>query len=161
MAEVKRIAHKIVYAVETTIGSDPAYTAIANIKAINDHELSRDNVDVTCLANTVGSLWPHPILKVGEIKLTLFWDEADTATQGKLAAYMEVDPQPANTAQLQHQIYFPFGGGTFASKLTGDITKTYTGWIKTLGETVYEVGNEVTRDVTIKITSIPSTALTA
>jgi len=142
---IKRVAHKIEYHLEQIAVPD-AFTQIANVKAINDHELSRDEVDVTTLADDVEDVLPHPILNLGELKLTLFWDEANLTTQGLLEDSVETAP-PTYTDFAKHKLVFPFADGT--------VTKIYEGWIMSLGEVVYDIGNEVTRDVTIQVTAIP------
>ena len=145
---VKRIAHKVEYHIEQILTPD-AYTQIANVKAINDHELTRDEVDVTSLADDVEAVLPGPILNLGELKLTLFWDEANTDTQGLIEDSIET-ANPTTTDFAKHKLVFPFADGT--------VTKIYEGWVKSMGEVTHEVGGEVTREIVIQVTTIPVTS---
>ena len=114
-----------------------SFTDIGGVSAIVDPGLSREAVEVTDLDDTVGQNLPSPVLEVGDLKLTVFWDEADTAGQGLLE-----DLLVAGTTSIDHQITLPLASGT--------ITKTYSGWVKELGEVNYEVKGVVSREVTIE-----------
>lgn len=136
----KRVAHKIEYRVDHD--SDTTFTKIASVKRIVDPSKTRDPVDVTDLDDDIEVGEPSPVVKLGDLKLQLYWDEADTAGQGLL------EDLHASAAIVNHQIYFPF---------TTPITKQMAGWVKELGEATYEVKGEVMREVTIHVTSMPAT----
>ncbi len=141
----KRIAHKIEFHVDHD--EDATFTQIASIRRIGDAGKSRDAVDLTCLADDIDMMEPAPTLTLGDCTLTLFWDEADTTGMMLLEDIIDTLPTGTSAPSVPMKIVFPFSDGT--------ITKTFNGWVKELGEASYEVKGEVTRDVTIHLTSIP------
>lgn len=139
----KRIAHKISLEMETSAG---VFTKLANVKKIGDPGKSRDAVEMICMDQTVEQSFPSPTLKLGDATLQLYWDDGDANHQLIDAS---IDTAPVYTSELdlpQFRLVFPFAT---------PITKTFRGWLKELGEVSYEVKNEVMRDITIHVNTIP------
>jgi len=133
----KRIAHKIELYHETT--------KILNLKKIGDPSMSREAVNVDCLDTDISTDLPHPVLVVGDLQCVAYWDEADT--NHTAIAGLLTGTQPEITDMPDFKIKFPFGK-----------ERAFKGWVKELGEAPYEVGGEVLRDITIRITSLPVTS---
>ena len=118
---------------------DSTFTKIAGVKSITDPSKDYDMVDITDLDDVVEQMEPSGVKKMGELKLTLYWDQADTSGQGLIETLYN------NKTKVNHQIKLDFSDGA--------ILKTYAGYVKMLGEVVHTVKGEVLRDVTIQPTS--------
>lgn len=133
----KRIAHKTAL----YVGS----TKLANVRSIGVPSLSREEVNLNCLDTEVAINLPNPVLDVGDVNFQLYWDEADSDHQSLEALISDPD-QPTDIAGCEDfKIVFPF---------STPIEKEFKGWIKELGETNYEVGNEVVRDCVITVVDL-------
>ena len=143
MATIKRVAHDVEYHIDIAGGT--SFTEVACIKTIEDAGQTRTKVDMTCMSDSVMQNLAAPILEMGDIKLTLFWDEADATSQGLLEDAIE----QTYTTVPNHKIVFNFP--------LGDVTKTFLGFVTEMGPVQYDVGSEVTRDVTISTSVIPTT----
>lgn len=142
----KRIAHKIEIHVDEAGGT--SFTKLLSVKRITDSGLERESVNMDCLDSIIEDNHPSPILKIGDVGLQVFWDEADTDHQ-RLVTLINADPQPLIAARPAFKIVFNFAT---------PIEKTFRGWVKSLGETPYEVKGEVMRDVVLVVTTKPVTA---
>lgn len=140
----KRVAHKTELWVDAAGGT--TFVKLANVKKIDYPGGSRDNVDVTCLDNDIDTGLPSPTMTLGDMAITLYWDEADTAGQGLLQTLLDgvTDPDPA--AQPNWKIVLNFAT---------PIARGFHGWVKELGSVSYEVKTEVSRDATIHVTTKP------
>jgi hypothetical protein len=137
----KRIAHKIELWVDDDL--DTTFEQIAQIKKIGYPKRSREAVDMTCMESDIADNQPSPVLDVGDVPFTVFWDEADVD-------HLRLDALVDSGAIVKFKVVFPFADGT--------ITKTFDAWVKEMGETPYEVKNEVMRDGILTLTTKPVTS---
>jgi len=137
----KRVAHKITLTANAVL--------LGGVRSLSGPGHSRDIIDVTDLDADITVPWPSPVLELGECTFTLFWDREDTAGHVALELLL-TDPLAAGsdprTKIKTFIITFPFG---LVPK------QTFSGWIKDAGALSFEVKGEVTRDLTVQVTSIP------
>ena len=140
---VKRIAKDIELHVDQ-IGDEANFDKVANIMSVTDPSLERDAVNMTCLDDDIQNDAPSPVLRVGEVNLSLYWDEADDDVTGqRILEKLLVN----NYEAAKFRITCNF--------TDTPITKTYEGFIQSLGEVNYEQGGvPVQRDCVLNITSV-------
>lgn len=144
----KRIAHKIELFWDEAGGTN--FTKLCNIKKITGVGFELEEVDLNCLDVDVDQAGPSPIVKLNDVQLQIFWDDADAEHQlfeGMICNPPE--PQSDPTLYPSFQLRFPF---------TTPITKTWHGWLKSLPGSEYEVKNEIMRDAVIRVNTKPVTA---
>ena len=139
----KRIAHNITLHVDHN--NDGTFTKFANIKQITDPSKSRDAIDVTCLEDDVEQSEPSPVLKIGDLKFTLFWCDDDADLVGSVDGMID-----GGSPTVNWQIRIPYP--------TGQVTREIEGWLKEAGEIDYSVKSEITRDVVVCVTGIGTDA---
>lgn len=137
----KRIAHRI--------GLLYDGVKIANVKKIGDPGMSRDAVEMICMDQEVEQSFPAPTLKLGDATLQLYWDDADANHQMIESKIITLPEYELVTDLPVISLVFPF---------STPITKSFHGWLKEIGEAPYEVKNEVMRDITIHVNTLPTRA---
>lgn len=139
MAFVKRIAHQITF---THTGTG----AFSNIRSVTAYSPSRDEVDMTVHADDVEDIQQSPILRLGEVTITVLWDRVST----EFIALEDLCTAPPASPPASEEFVIGYPAG-----FTALTTHTFNGWVKSLGPINHEIGGEITRDITIQVTSIP------
>ena len=137
----KQIAHKIELHVDEQGGT--SFQKLSGLMKVEDPSEGRDAIEMTDFDDDIEIGWPAPISKLGDLKVSLFWDEADTDQQRLRTLARE--PQPnANS--------FP----AFEIRLTTLGRKTtMKGWVKELASTTYEIKGKIMKDAMIHVTELP------
>ncbi len=137
----KLVAHKIELHLDEQGGS--AFTKVAQVYKIEDPSETREPIEMTCLDADIEQNWPGPIIKVGQLKLSLYW--CPTLTDHTRLRTLMRTPQPNYPEFPAWEIRLTQAGAKTTMK----------GWITEIGSTTYEVKGKILRDVMVELTELP------
>lgn len=141
MPPTKRIAHKITLHVDEQGGA--AFTQLGGVYKATDAAESRGKIDMTDLEDDFICNFPDSVEEIGDVVVSVYWDEADTDHQ-RFRTLVR-NPQPNAPEWPAWEIQMAIAGRKIS----------FDGWVSNLANTTYEVQGKVMKDVTITLMSLP------
>jgi hypothetical protein len=135
----KRIGNNITLGVDVAGGS--SFASIGSLISIDGGELTKDDVEVSLLADDYKSYLPGT-RESGEFKFVLLHDPNDSTNQILVDLYN----RDATGTIPNWQVTYPTVAGS-----TTAVNETFKGYVKTLGQS-YGKNELLARNVTVKLT---------